>query len=188
MHLPRIVSPCLLSVALVFLSSSASAGPAHSFAADDPLASSIEAARRTRDESKLQFVKTQLEQKIGQNPNDAGAYYDLARVYSYMLDVYEMRKDKKAAIGAMDKAIEAVQRSIQFNDKSADAHSLLADLYGRKISPGECDVRRPQVRAQSQRGKRQSHGPRRQESTRLGQPGPPVPPGTWTPNRIRAAP
>src|SRR5258708_31405045 len=47
-----------------------------------------------------------------------------------------MRKDKKAAAAALEKAIEAVQRSIQRNDKSADAHSLLADLYGRKISLG----------------------------------------------------
>jgi tetratricopeptide (TPR) repeat protein len=48
--------------------------------------------------------------------------------------VYESRKDKKAASVAVDKAIEAAQRSIQLNDKSADAHSLLGDLYGRKIS------------------------------------------------------
>jgi tetratricopeptide (TPR) repeat protein len=47
-----------------------------------------------------------------------------------------MRKDKKAAGAAVDKAIEAALRSIQLNDKSADAHSLLADLYGRKISLG----------------------------------------------------
>jgi|SRR6266850_4736903 len=47
-----------------------------------------------------------------------------------------MRKDKKPAAAAVEKAIEAVQHSIQLNEKSADAHSLLADLYGRKISFG----------------------------------------------------
>jgi tetratricopeptide (TPR) repeat protein len=47
-----------------------------------------------------------------------------------------MRKDRKDAGDALDKAIEAAQRSIQLNDRSADAHSLLADLYGRKISLG----------------------------------------------------
>ncbi len=52
------------------------------------------------------------------------------------MDVYEMRKDKKSAAETVDKAIDAAQRSIQINDKSADAHSLLADLYGRKISLG----------------------------------------------------
>jgi tetratricopeptide (TPR) repeat protein len=81
-------------------------------------------------------VKTQLEQVISQNHNDAVAYYDLARVHSYLADVREMRRDRKAASAAVDKAIEAVQHSIQLNDKSADADSLLADLYGRKISLG----------------------------------------------------
>ena len=47
-----------------------------------------------------------------------------------------MRKDKKAAGVAVDKAIDAAQRSIHLQDNSADAHSLLADLYGRKISLG----------------------------------------------------
>ena len=145
MDLPRIVSSCLLSAVLVFLSSSASAGTYYPFTTDDPLAPSIEAARRIRDESKLQSVKAQLEQEIAQNPNDAGAYYDLARVHSYLLDVYEMRKDKKTAVAAIDKAIEAVQRSIQINDKSADAHSLLADLYGRKISLGNAMFAGPKL-------------------------------------------
>lgn len=100
----------------------------------DPLAASIEAARRARDEPQLQSLKTQLEQRISQNPNDARSEYDLAVVQSYLIDVYESRKDKKAAGAALDQAIETVLRSIQLNDKSADAHSLLADLYGRKIS------------------------------------------------------
>jgi len=101
---------------------------------DDPVGATVEAARKTHDEKQLQSLNAQLEQKIAQNPNDAGAYLDLARVQEYFLDVYEMRKDKRAAAEAVDKAIDAVRRSIQLNDKSADAHSLLADLYGRKIS------------------------------------------------------
>jgi tetratricopeptide (TPR) repeat protein len=105
-------------------------------AADEPLGAAVEAARKTHDETQLQSVKAQLEQAISQNPNDAAAYYDLARVHAYLADVFEMRKDKKGVSTAVDKAIEAVQRSIQLNDKSADAHSLLADLYGRRISLG----------------------------------------------------
>jgi len=105
-------------------------------AADDPLAAALEAARKTHDEKQLQSFKTQLEQKIALSTSDAELYLNLARVQGYFADVCEMRKDKKATAEAMDKAIEAVQRSIQLNDKSADAHSLLADLYGRKISLG----------------------------------------------------
>jgi tetratricopeptide (TPR) repeat protein len=105
-------------------------------AADDPLAAALEAARKTHDEKRLQSVKTQIEQKVSKNTNDAGLHLDLARVQEYLADVHEMRKDKKAAGAAVDHAIDAVQRCIQLNDKSADAHSLLADLYGRKISLG----------------------------------------------------
>ena len=105
-------------------------------AADDPLAAALEAARRTRDESQLQSLKAQLQQRTSQNANDAQAYFLLAQVEAYLLDVFEARKDKKAAEAAVDSAIADAQHSIQFNDNSADAHSLLADLYGRKIGYG----------------------------------------------------
>jgi tetratricopeptide (TPR) repeat protein len=110
--------------------------PASVLATDDPLGVAVECARKSHDEKQLQFLKTQIEQKISQSPNDAGLYVDLARVQEYFVDVYETRKDKKAAAGAVDKALDAARQSIQLNDKSADAHSLLADLYGRKISLG----------------------------------------------------
>jgi tetratricopeptide (TPR) repeat protein len=126
----------LLAVAHVVLLSFAPRALATVTAVDDPPAAAVEAARRTHDEKQLQLVKGQLDQRIAQSANDAGLYFDLGRVQGYFADVYEMRKDKKAAAEAVDKAIEAVQRSIQLNDKSPDAHSLLADLYGRKISLG----------------------------------------------------
>jgi tetratricopeptide (TPR) repeat protein len=104
--------------------------------ADDPLAAPLESARRKRDPAQLESLRTQLEQRLSQNPNDAVSQYELATVESFLADVAEMRKDKKAAATAVDKAIEAAQRSIQVNEKSADSHSLLADLYGRKIGLG----------------------------------------------------
>ena len=136
MHSRKSAYRCLLSLACVGSISGGLAVTASASAADDPLVAAVEEGRRTHDEKQLQSVKTQLEQKIDQNPNDAGIYLDLARVQQYLMDDYEMRKDKKAAEEAVDKAIDATQRSIQLNDKSADAHSLLADLYGRKISLG----------------------------------------------------
>jgi tetratricopeptide (TPR) repeat protein len=136
MPLPHLLCAGLLPAALVFLFFFAPVAPASALTADDPLAAAVEDARKTHNESQLQSVKAQLQQKIAQHPNDAAAYCDVARVYAFLADVYEMRKDKKAAGAAVDKAIEAVQRSIQISDKSSDAHSLLADLYGRKISLG----------------------------------------------------
>jgi tetratricopeptide (TPR) repeat protein len=126
----------LIAAASAALLSVAPAATSSVMGSDDPVDAAVEAARRTHDEKQLQPVKTQLEQKIAQNPSDAGLNLDLARVEGYFADVYEMRKDKKAAAEAVDKAIESVQRSIQLNDKLADAHSLLADLYGRKIGLG----------------------------------------------------
>src|SRR5580693_2838400 len=112
-------------------------------ATDDSFAPAIEAARKTRDEPQLQSLTTRLEESITRNAADAVTYFGLALVRSYLMDVYEMRKDKKAAAVAVDKAIEAVQHSIQLNDKSAGAHSLLADLYGRKIPLGNAMLAGP---------------------------------------------
>jgi tetratricopeptide (TPR) repeat protein len=103
---------------------------------DAPLAQSLDAARRTRDESQLRSIKTQIEQRLRQNSEDALTQYHLAQVQGYLADVYEGRKDNRSASKAIDEAIEAAQRSLQLFEKSADVHSLLGDLYGRKISLG----------------------------------------------------
>ncbi len=71
-----------------------------------------------------------------QHPEDAAAFYQLARVNSYLSDAYLMHHDKKNAEKALDAAIASVQQALKLNEKSADAHSLLADCYGRKIGLG----------------------------------------------------
>ena len=136
MRSPKNAYLLFLAVAYAAPFSVALASPGFVSAVDDPLSAAIEAARKTRDEKQLQSMRTQLEQKIAQNSSDAGLYLESARVLGYFADVYEMRKDNKAAAAAVDKAIDAAQRSIQLDDKSADAHSVLADLYGRKIALG----------------------------------------------------
>jgi tetratricopeptide (TPR) repeat protein len=101
---------------------------------DNSIAAPLESARRKGDATKLGSLKAQLEQRLSLNPNDAVNQYQLALVESYLADAAELRKDKKAASVAVDRAIEAARRSIWALEKSADAHSLLADLNGRKIS------------------------------------------------------
>jgi tetratricopeptide (TPR) repeat protein len=102
----------------------------------DSLAPAMESARRKRDPVQLESLKSQLDQRTHQDPKDSQAFYQLALVEGYLVDVAERRKDKKAATTSLDEAILAAQLSIELNDKSADAHSLLADFYGRKISLG----------------------------------------------------
>jgi tetratricopeptide (TPR) repeat protein len=121
----------LANLVAIFLTSSSLLAQAQT---DDPLAAALEAARRKRDGLQLDALKTQIEQRIRENPNDWLSEYQLARVQSYRADVEETKKDKKAARTCIDEAIDAALRSVQLNDESADAHSLLADLYGRKIS------------------------------------------------------
>lgn len=136
MRSPRNLHSKLLLPAFIALVSFAPPMIATASAADDSVASAVETARKTLDERQLQTVKEQIEQKITQSPNDAQLYFELARVQSYFVDIHEMRKEKKLAAEAVDRAIEAVEHSIQLKDKSADAYSLLADLYGRKIGLG----------------------------------------------------
>jgi len=54
------------------------------------------------------------------------------------MESFAARHENKRAEQALEDAIAAVQHCIQLDDKSADAHSWLADLYGRKISLGGC--------------------------------------------------
>jgi tetratricopeptide (TPR) repeat protein len=121
-----------IPLAIILISSSLTA-PAQTV---DPLAPALESARRKRDPVQLESLKSQLEQRVNQEPHDSQALFKLALVEGYLVDVAELRKDKKAADAALEKALEAAQHSIKLNDNSADAHSLLADLYGRKISLG----------------------------------------------------
>jgi len=136
MRSPSNLRSKLLLPALIAFVSFASTMMATASLADDTVAAAVEAARKTLDEKQLQSVKEQIEQKVAENAGDAHLYFELARVQDYFAEVHEMRKEKKAAAESVDQAIEAVQHSIRLNDKSAEAHSLLADLYGRKISLG----------------------------------------------------
>lgn len=108
-----------------------------SLRADDAsLRASLKTAQKTHEEGRLQSLEAQLGQEISRDPQDASAYLDLAKVNAYLADVFEMRKDKNKEKAAVDRAIELAEHAIQLNDKSAEAHSLLADLYGRKIGLG----------------------------------------------------
>ena len=96
----------------------------------------IEMARRNRDLLQLQAVQAELGKQVSANPGDAQEELLPARVLGYLVDAYERQKNKKGAEAAIDKAIAAAQRAIQLKENSAEAHSLLADLYGRKIGFG----------------------------------------------------
>jgi len=98
--------------------------------------SARQGARRTRDEAQLNSIKAEFEKRVAQNNCDARCYYEQARVQLYLADAYDLRKEKKPATAATDHGIEAAQYSLQLNEKSADTHTLLADLYAHRIGYG----------------------------------------------------
>jgi tetratricopeptide (TPR) repeat protein len=100
------------------------------------LADQIESARRTSNEYELQSLKTQLTAQVSSNPSDAQRLFLLAQVESYLVSVFEARKDKKLALATLEQGISHAQHSVQLNENSSEAHSLLADLYGRRIGFG----------------------------------------------------
>ncbi len=93
-------------------------------------------ARTTLAQKELDAAYQYYQGKVGRNPSDAEARYHLAQVDLYRCDGADLRKERKAAIADLDEAIGEVKQAVQLNEKSADAHSLLADLYGKRIALG----------------------------------------------------
>jgi tetratricopeptide (TPR) repeat protein len=96
----------------------------------------LEEARTTLDEKALSDAANYFTQLTEKNSNNATYFYYLARVDAYRTDFYDKCHDKKNAEHALEDGISAAQHAIRLDDKSAEFHSLLADLYGRKIGFG----------------------------------------------------
>ena len=94
----------------------------------------LEDGRTLLSQQNLLAAKNAFETCIHQDYKNAVCYYDVARTKAYLARERDFAKDKRAAERWIDSAISDVQRSITLNDKSADAHALLGDLYGAKIS------------------------------------------------------
>jgi tetratricopeptide (TPR) repeat protein len=103
---------------------------------DPQVARGLETGRISLDVDALSQVRDLAAAQTKQHPESAETIYQLARVNSYRADAYTLRHDKKNAERALDEAIENLLQSLKLNEKSADAHSLLADCYGRKIGMG----------------------------------------------------
>ena len=96
----------------------------------------LEEGRTILEEQPLSGARAALTRLAHQHPENALYFYQLARANRYRVEAYAAHGDKKDAERALDEAIANVQQALELNEKSADAHSLLADLYGRKISFG----------------------------------------------------
>jgi len=96
----------------------------------------LEEGRTTLDEHMLMAARRSFEDCTRKDLKNSRCYYDLGKTDSYIADVRERQRDKKAAQLAIDLAIENTRDSIDLNATYADAHALLAELYGKKIGYG----------------------------------------------------
>jgi tetratricopeptide (TPR) repeat protein len=96
----------------------------------------LDEGRTTLEDGTLSRARDYFAKLTQQHPDNAEYFNELARANQYRCEAYASRGDKKNAEQALDTAIENAMQSLKLNEKSADAHSLLADLYGRKIGFG----------------------------------------------------
>jgi tetratricopeptide (TPR) repeat protein len=96
----------------------------------------VEEGRTTLADKALNDARGSLLKLTQKNPGNAVYSYELARVDYYRCNAADTRGDKKAAEAALDQAASEDQQSLKLDEKSAVAHSLLADVYGRRIGLG----------------------------------------------------
>src|SRR6266850_5324240 len=96
----------------------------------------LEEGRTTLDNKSLAAARDAWTRLTQQHPDNALYFYQLARANGYRVEAYAAHGDKRNAERSLDEAVGNIEQSLQLNEKSADAHSLLADLYGRRISFG----------------------------------------------------
>ncbi len=96
----------------------------------------LDEGRTTLADTALNDARDSLLKLTQKNPGNAVCFYELARVDYYRCNAADVRGDKKAAEGALDQALSEAQQSLKLDDRSAVAHSLLADIYGRRIGLG----------------------------------------------------
>ncbi len=91
-------------------------------------------ARTTLSDGSLAEAQTLFESCVKVAPQDARCEFGLARVAYYRAFSAEMRGDKQDVQQWADAGIAHAQRTVALNEKWAEAHSLLADLYAKKIT------------------------------------------------------
>jgi tetratricopeptide (TPR) repeat protein len=104
---------------------------------DSPIAPGLhllQEGRTTLDQKTLVEARDYFSQLISKDRNNAEYFYQLARVDAYRVDAYAGQHDNKNAEATLKQAVSEIEHAIELNDKFARAHSLLADLYGRKIN------------------------------------------------------
>lgn len=94
----------------------------------------LDQGRATLDANTLALAKSRFDSCLNANPRDAACLYGRARTEHYLSQSESWAHQKSAADKSLDAAIADAERAVSIDDNLADAHALLADLYGQKIT------------------------------------------------------
>jgi tetratricopeptide (TPR) repeat protein len=103
----------------------------------------LEEGRTTLNDKAVAAAQDYFRRLTEQHPEKAIYFYDLGRVNYYRCEAGSSRDDKKNVERALDEAIAEVEQSLKLNERAVDAHSLLADLYRRRITFGSGMIHGP---------------------------------------------
>jgi tetratricopeptide (TPR) repeat protein len=93
-------------------------------------------ARSALDEPSLLALRLVFEGCLRRDARSSRCASDLARADADLYQAADFRNDKKAAEHWLDLAIADTRRALALDERQAEAHALLADLYGAKIGSG----------------------------------------------------
>lgn len=94
----------------------------------------LDLGRATLDGHTLALAKSAFDACLKADPRDAACLYGRARTEHYLNQAEAWAHQKSAADTSLDAAIADAEQAVAVDDSLADAHALLADLYGQKIT------------------------------------------------------
>jgi len=94
----------------------------------------FEEGRILLDATTLTAARNSFAQCARQDPNNSRCFVDLARTEYYLVKVENIARHTDASRKMLDNAVADAQKAVALNDRSAEAHAVLADLYGAKIT------------------------------------------------------
>ena len=94
---------------------------------------SLETARNAQDRAALERIAGEAREAAAKQPNDAHAQYRFALAQSYLAEVALELRDKNLAKKAAETGIQAAQKAVSIDGKTAEYHRVLGTLCGQVI-------------------------------------------------------
>ena len=96
--------------------------------------SALETARDHQDRAALEKMVNEYSVAAAKAPNDAAAQYRCALAASYLAEVEQELRDKKAARQAAEVGIKAAERAVELKPDDAENYRVLGTLCGQAIT------------------------------------------------------